>query len=777
MVSKPQKIDKNIDLESISKTGKARQPSPIFIKSPQSMNTLPATTRYIMDELRERHKKVDAQKSGKNFHPGGLLTIDKIAESLQKFNNLGTQAKSVDAINHSIKQMLDVDLKGSNRMVYLYPYLIKGNNKVIAKLALISPQSSIEVDVRPYREACFEYSKPMMDVILSNRSRKVREVNEDNPGNGLLRKNKNGDIWLYPTLFSLEEEINHLVKKAFEPYTYYPIKDFTEDFIYYGNEKGMIEQILPTYHIIIDELEIGSDGTYVKQPELVKHYRAQADALERFALKNIRILSETAGLSNWKKKLADYKINYIDTAPPGRKQNREKVKALIELIREFPFDKMKGELSKNIADTCFLSIRILDRLLEKMNKLIERKNETITNKLKKNLHSMVTDHTKRELTLLELNLKKEIERGGIKDSKDIEKLYKELLDELKSEYGLYIDKEKNEDVMYIVDQSYMASVLHKITSLAILDQNYKKQLEYAKIINQEMIKTQNHKLNSKVNSEHIDKLHADVSRMETLDREKRKREELRNKYNFVAAILGGVISQLIFTVASVANSDVFLFFVGVPISLAVAYIAATFFSQGKSKLRKSKKVKKVKEPKGTQSMNQEEDFSSDDNTSSKQSLDSSPDSIKNNPENMNMIAKAAERFIFPANYNKIEDKVFDNEKLKEKIKYHLDDIKRNVTMLSKLEDDDKVFSAIQHSLMNHSTVINVPPDLTVRNQPNSIIISKNDFKAPLMRNQIAEYFRKEADKNKVDEKLVKYYRFLINTLEVEYYKYLPRKKL
>ena len=222
------------------------------------MNTLPATTRYIMDELRERHKKVDMQKGGPKFHPGGLLTIDKIAESLQKYNNLGSQAKSTDAINHSLRQMLDVDLNGSNRMIYIYPYLIKGSNKVLAKLALVSPQSSIEVDVRPYREACFEYSKPMMDIILSNRSRKVREVNEDSPGNGLLRKNKNGDLWLYPMLFSLEEEINHLIKKAYDPYTYVPLKDFTDDFMEYGNTKGMLEEILPNYHIIIDQLEIGS---------------------------------------------------------------------------------------------------------------------------------------------------------------------------------------------------------------------------------------------------------------------------------------------------------------------------------------------------------------------------------------------------------------------------------------------------------------------------------------------------------------------------------------
>ena len=88
-----------------------------------------------------------------------------------------------------------------------------------------------------------------------------------------------------------------------------------------------------------------------------------------------------------------------------------------------------------------------------------------------------------------------------------------------------------------------------------------------------------------------------------------------------------------------------------------------------------------------------------------------------------------------------------------------------------------MLSAINYAVINNSTIINVPPDLMVRNRPNVIIISKNDFKAPLMRNQMAEYFRKEAENNKIYETLVKYYKFLFNTLEVEYYKYLPKKKL
>lgn len=60
--------------------------------------------------------------------------------------------------------------------------------------------------------------------------------------------------------------------------------------------------------------------------------------------------------------------------------------------------------------------------------------------------------------------------------------------------------------------------------------------------------------------------------------------------------------------------------------------------------------------------------------------------------------------------------------------------------------------------------------------PGSIILSHNDLKAPLIRDQIAEFLRNEAQKKQYDKKLVKYYTFLINTIEVEYYKYLPSRK-
>lgn len=113
--------------------------------------------------------------------------------------------------------------------------------------------------------------------------------------------------------------------------------------------------------------------------------------------------------------------------------------------------------------------------------------------------------------------------------------------------------------------------------------------------------------------------------------------------------------------------------------------------------------------------------------------------------------------------------------LRTKIQSNLDDIKRAVPILAKESDNQKVSSSIEYSLMTNSVVIAIPADIVPRGKPASVIINKEDFKSPLMRNQMSEHYRALAEKNKYDTALLKYYTFLINTIEVEYYKFLNRK--
>jgi hypothetical protein len=718
----------------------------VIVKSPQSMTMFSATAKCILDELRERHRTIE-RTGNKRIHPTELLTLDKLNEALFKYSNLSEQAKSPASVDQALKQLTDYPNNYKERYLYLYPFLIRSANKVIAKVAMIAPQTHHEQDVYSIREACFDYSKAVIDLILSNRAKKVKEIEEENPGKSLFQKNKNGLDWLYPNRFSLESEITQMIKGGFKPYTFFPLKEFIEDFIDYGESKKSLEALATDYHLIIDEIQLKDDGSYVRQPEMVIHYRAQADGLEKFVMMYLPKFADEVAPS-FKQKLAAFKTEFIDGAPAGRKQSREKMKALITLLREFPMSLLTTELGKNFRETVTSSISILEKLIVNMDKLIGRKYESISKNLNTSIIQIISEHTKSNLSLYVLDMKKEIERVGIKEKDKIDEFSSQIIKEISKNYPIKETRDiDGNKIYYIVDQSYMAGVLHKYATTPNPDAKTQREYDIAKQFNDEMVRTKNPRLNVNIRPDLLEKLSMDILKHERSEMEKEKSEFYSNKFNYLAGIIGFGIG-LIITIAlfTVENDAVFLVF-GIPFSILVGYLCAILIKKRISKGERNEKG----------------EF---------KQIDVSKDS---SDEKLNQIAKAASKFIFPAKYNKIIDKVYDTKTLKAKINQHFDEIRSSVPILAKEEDGGKIASTIEHAILNSSVVISIPNELVPQGKSNSIIISKNDFKAPLYRTQLAEFYRSEAEKNRADKALVKYYTFLINTLEIDYPKYLNKK--
>lgn len=733
----------------------------VLVKTPQSMNSLSATSRCIMDELRDRHKGKDRPGS-KPLHPTELITLDKLIEHLHKYSNLSEQAKSNAAIDQALRQLSDADNNGRERMAYLYPYLIKSGVKVIAKIALVSPQYTHEINVKNYRETCFDYSRSMVDLILSNRAKRIKEIDENNPGNFLFQKNKSGALWLYPNNCSLEAEIGHLIKGGFKPYTYIPIKDFVDDFIEYGNQKGMLEQVMPGYHLIIDEIELKDDGSYQRPPEIVNHYRAQADGLEKFALEQLRKLAEEGNLSDIKYKLNEYKREHVDLAPDGRRQAREKIKVLLDIVKSFPFEKFNSEFSRSVQNTCNLSVRIVEKFMSDMNNLIDRKYSSIYNKLSKSLERLITEHTKNELTLLNLDLNEEVERAGIKEPEKAKSFSERLKKDISNNFGTYTPKDDSgKQTFYVVDHSYMASVLHKMASIAVTNPEYKKELDYAKVINQELTLQKNPKLNTNIKEDHVSKLTSDMNSLEQQERERLKREAFQRKFNLPVGLMVFIPLMAIFIIISFVEASLGAILFGLVLSGALGLAAAIYFRK-----RDGSSDKKNQGKAGVFGIENITD------TAMQKAIE---EDFKGKEDKTSIIAKAAIHHVFPKKYNTIEEKLYDINMLRTRIQSSLDDIKKAVPILAKENDNQKVASAIEYSLMTNSVVIAIPADVVPRGKPASVIIAKEDFKSPLMRNQMSEYYRAVAEKHKYDSALVKYYTFLINTIEVEYYKFLNKK--
>lgn len=92
----------------------------------------------------------------------------------------------------------------------------------------------------------------------------------------------------------------------------------------------------------------------------------------------------------------------------------------------------------------------------------------------------------------------------------------------------------------------MASVLHKLASLSISDPQYKKELDYAKIINQELILQKNPKLNTNIKEDHIHKLTSDMNSLEQRERERLKKEAFQRKFNLPAGMIVFILLMMFF---------------------------------------------------------------------------------------------------------------------------------------------------------------------------------------------------------------------------------------
>jgi hypothetical protein len=716
----------------------------ILIKSPQSLNSFTATAKSILDELREKHKGME-QSGHKKLHPLELIAIDKLGEALLKYTNLSEQAKSNQAVDQALAHILDIKGKGKESFAYIYPFLIKSANKVAAKIALVSPQTASSIDVGPYRDACFEFSKPMIDLILSNRAKKSKDLDDNNPGSILFQKNKSGNDWLYPERFSLESEIASLIKTGFKPYSAIPIKDFIDDFIEYGNTRKNLEQITPKYHIIIDELQVKEDGSYARQPEMVNHYRAQADGLEKFAMIYLPKLCDE-GAAGFRPKIQEFKSTHIDGAQAGRKQSREKVKALIGLVKDFPFSQANSELSKSVKETCDEALKILENLISKMDTLIDRKYNNIQDQLFKSVSQKISEHTKNNMTLLVLNVDKELNSSGIKEADKLESVKNKLTEDILKAFGSKEGRDEEGNIItYVVDHTIMASVLHKYGMSAKLSPKEKIEYETAKLINDELIASKNKKLNINIKPDVVAKMTQDLLKKDqNLEGGDSAANEFLSSLNPVAGIIGFMVVVLCSAVMFFIENDLTYIMMGFPVGLVVGVIAAKFI--------KPKSAEAKSEKKGSGKTEESADAKT------------------------NQIAKAASKFIYPSSFNSATDKVYDRASLMKKIEKHLGEIKSGAPLLAGETDPNKIASAIEHAMMNNSITIAIPDNLVPKNKPSSYIISKSDFKAPTFRNQLSDIYREQMEKNKMNKELVAYYKFLINVLEVEYHKYLSKKK-
>ncbi|GBF50017.1 hypothetical protein LPTSP4_15380 [Leptospira ryugenii] len=743
-----------------------------YIQLSDAIGSLSPTARCILDELKDWHKRVEKHGS-KEVHPSYLLTLDKVPEALGKYNNLGAQGKTENAIYHALRLLLDIDHRGTNRVMYAYPYLIKNGSKIASKIALIAPQKENKTDTIPYRQACFRFSQELVKLLLDNRAKKGRNWDEQNPGNILIQKNRDGKPWLYPKLGSLESEVTSLVRKGFGNIPYLPMADFLIDFVNFAKEQSLALPILSDYHIVIDELDIHPDGKFKKLPEVVNQILSQLDALETFTKEYLIKMATDAKYESFLQRINEYFQTNHFTSIEDKMNPEERVKKFLTLVESFPFTSGKGGLSDQVRETVDTSIKILRRLCEEKGSVLHRKDDNIYSSVKQTVMSKIPEYTKNNHTLLRINFEDEVAQAGITSEEKAKEYIKRLKDDVFSEFSYYEEKQENgRTIYYVVDHGYLAAVIHKLSFEGKGNPELEKQLEYAKIINHRLSNPKHPGLNSKLRPDAISKMNAGIRELEIQEAERAKQEDIRSRFNIVSGVMTFIVSTLIFVTAAYYLRSAMPLFFGVPFSVVAGFMAALFFREkSQDEIRED-----IKNSGKFGALSEWGKPGSSSGSSLGSSVGKDEDS---NPkeEKIAHIYKAADNFVFPKRFNKITDKVLDPKTLKTRIYENLDNIKRNHMSLAKETNDDKVASTVEYAVLQSVATILIPDEVAVKDQPSTIYINRNDLKAALFRDQLADFYRDEMNKKKFDKKMVKYYTYLINTIEMEYYKYLPKKRI
>ncbi len=218
----------------------------------------------------------------------------------------------------------------------------------------------------------------------------------------------------------------------------------------------------------------------------------------------------------------------------------------------------------------------------------------------------------------------------------------------------------------------MAAVIHKLALDGRSNPEYKKQLEYAKIINHRLSNPKHPELNSKIKPDLIAKLNADVKNMEMEEMERERGEEIRSRFNVVPGILTFIVSTLIFITAGYYLRSALPIFFGVPFSIALGFMAAIYFREKTTEEIKEDVKNSGKFP-GVTDWGKPSSFGGNASASN----DESDAQSQQKEEKLSSIYKAADNFVFPKKFNKITDKVLDPKSLRKRIYENLDNIKRN----------------------------------------------------------------------------------------------------
>lgn len=720
------------DLDNPSKDSTLSEDYFIFV--PPTKTT--PTTKFILNLAMSREKQI-SQFHGNDVHPDYYLTIDKFHEIVQAEKSLPEEHKNVKSVNESFMQMMDYYSGGKQKFVYMYPVFVQVENSIQAKILLIAPQSNKPTPVSKYRDVCFKYSEPILLNYLKTRSTNTNRVQSTTlPGDTVyFEKDSKKGKWLFPKIGSIENEFCSIIEAAFAPYQSFVLKDFLSDLVLFGKKNDLIKEILPDFHIPVEEVDVDSDGNYKRIPELAFVFKEHVSGLERFISDKLLDVAKLKGYSLFQRRLEQYNETYRPETHSPEIPDPERIKLLVNLVEDFPFDSKTPNIHE-IREVCEYSAKSIQEMFQEIKLLKENLDKKQVQGIVDKFYEKVIEHTRTKSTLYAFEIDKFVANSKLNASKSFT-LEIEISKLLESKLGAYESKTiDGKRFYYLVELGYMSAVLFNLKKLSLENESYIKQFEAARQIERRAQIT-SIPLDTKLLKEQALDFREKLARLEEEEAKRQLKEEYSSRYNHQAGILGFFVSLAYFIGMYYFTEQSIFLYLCIPVCLATAYLFSRLF-RSKSLSKKSNSLES----------NKELDF-------------------------LNTVINATENTLFQGEAVSVVDMFHDRRSLRESILTNLSQFKKNIPALSKEKNDEKILTIIEHAIINHSAVIQIPSELIVGSKSDIILINKPDLKSTAIRQQIADYFKYELASAK-NTPLENYFKFIINAIENDYLKYLRK---
>lgn len=722
-------------------------PATIIVQDRSSLTAPNSADMEVLAKLDEKLRFIEAKKVNPN-DPTFYLALEHISVA------------NATALEAAVKKVIDLANGGKNRVAYLYPLLISQHSKPVFQLFLFYPPKSKTGirDAGPLRRAAFTKSEPLLRSLLEAKRSKPTDIEEEDPGAVLVKADARGAKF-YPDFFSLEYDFRRLLKKSYDKLQlpYIEIPDFFDDLrVFFERNGDLVERIGERYHIVIDQLALDDNGNYTRVPEVIRHYRVVADGLEKFVLNVLYDKAKKGGASAFAAQVDNYRSTYVLTAPPGRKQNKEKVEALMKLASEYPFDRIQDKENNTLREKLNEALSLLQVLIEKKDKLVHRKQRQTVDNLLQKIENLIQSNTRQNLDLLQIDLQREIARQ-VKDDQQLVELVADFEKRLMTRFGAYkLTSKDGSALWFFVDQKYMSSVLENLSRLMVNDGGAAERYEIATQIYEQLAKRKDPALDQGLSAE--ERINLSQLRAHNLNKslEKKQLERKANRYNIPQGVLVSLISAILFAAAMFYSTQLFWLVFPLTLISVIAFYRINFQSAPKAK--SGEKEYKLSE-------NSEDD--------------SAGSIAKQMQEQANAtrqkIATYGAAMVFPYMPKKFSERVLTEDEFREKVRLAAPELKRQVPELAGLEGK-ALEQAVYEALREEAVCIVTPPEIvkkSLNKVPVALYIDYKDFASEQTRNKIAEEYRSIFKPNLKDYEQ-DFYRYLINTLEVKYYTYLKK---